>query len=143
MPVAFKNEKYKDKKRKQFNSQVESCSICIDNAVQLGGRILQLLIMLADYSNDNCIICTIDGKFADNKQQLADILGVSVSNDTLADMIHKDIIKKMKVGNMKVYVINPYILYKGSTVSPDIYMGFSKSKYRYVYSDDYYEEVLT
>lgn len=142
MPVEFINEKYKEKKRKQLNSQVNSCQVCIDNAIQLEARVLQLLFVFAENSNSDGIICDINGKFADNKKKLADVIPVSVNNDTLKDMMRKEIIKKIKIGNMKVYVINPFILHKGRTVSPDIYMAFGKSKYRYVYSENYYEEVL-
>lgn len=142
MPVEFKNEKYKEKKRKQVNSQVDSCTVCIDNVIQLEPRALQLLFVLAENSNSECVICDINGKFADKKQQLADVLNVSVNNDTLADMMRKDVIRKIKFGNMRVYVINPFILYKGRTVHPDVYMAFGNSKFRYVYSENYYEEVL-
>ena len=142
MPVEFKNEKYKEKKRKQINTHVESCTVCIDNLVQLEARVQQLLFMLAESSNSDCIIYDTNGKFSDTKQQLADVLNVSVNNDTLTYMLRKGVVKKIKVGNMRVYVINPYILHKGRTVSPDIYMGFGNSKYRYVYSENYYEEVL-
>ena len=142
MPVAFKNEKYKEKKRKQINSQVGGCTVCIDNANQIEARALQLLFLLADSSNADCLICDINGKFADTKQKVADILDVSINNDTLTDMMRENIIKKIKVGNMRVYAINPFILHKGRTVSPDIYMAFGNSKFRYVYSENYYEEVL-
>lgn len=142
MPEAFRNERYKEKKRKQINSQVDSCSVCIDNAVMLEARVLQLLFVLAENSNAECVICDINGRFADTKQQLADVLDVSINNDTLTDMIRKDIIRKIKFGNMRVYVINPFILHKGRTVHPDVYMAFGNSKFRYVYSENYYEEVL-
>lgn len=138
----FKNEKFKDRRRKHMNTQLESCVTCIDNVMKLSGTELSMLFTLACYANNENIILKNNGKYATCRSDVAMILNVSEGNKNLASMLRHKVISKIKYGNIKAYAINPYIIYKGKTVHPDVYMGFSKSEYRYVYGDDYYEEVL-
>ena len=142
MPEAFKKDKSKQAKRKTINQNVESCTFCLEHIDDFTDHQLKMILTASYYMNEKNMICDLDGMVIKTKVDLAKFLGVSVENDTLKELIHREAIRKVKIGVVWVYAVNPYIAHKGRTVAPELYMAFHKSKYRYVYKDDCYEEVL-
>lgn len=142
MLEAFKVDKLKEKKRKTINQNVDSCTLCLEHIDDFTEHQLKMILTASYYMNEKNMICGLDNMIIKTKVDLAKLFGVSVENDTLKELIHREAIRKVKIGAFWVYAVNPYITHKGRTVSPELYMAFHKSKYRYVYTDDCYEEVL-
>ena len=131
-----------NKKTKRMSPHVESATICIDNIMSLEEREMFLLFQILYNSDDNNIVRDEYGDFIYNLDDLSYILGLRPQNIILRNLNKKGAIKKIKFDRRYVYAVNPYVVYRGKTVSPSVYMEFNDSNFRYIYGEDYFEEVL-
>lgn len=133
---------HKDKKRKHISNHVESATVCIDNILNLSEREVFLLFRILYNSDGNNIIRNIYGDIVTRIDDVGEIIGLCPQNEALRNLKQKNVLKKIKYNKIYVYAINPYVAHRGRSVDPEVYMGFSNTSYRYVYGEDYFEEVL-
>lgn len=138
----YEKDKPKEKKPKHINKCVESCILNLDAMVRLTPNQMQIMLYFMYLCNKDNVICNEEGMAATNIKDLSLILKCHEENPSLRDIIKKDIIRKVYIKNAKVYAVNPYIAQKTKNVQADVYLPFNDSKWRYTYSDNYYEEVL-
>lgn len=131
----------KGKKRKHFSNHIDAARICVDNINDLSAIGIELIFKIAQISDRNNVIRDDDGYTIQSISDIARTLGVSMGT-AFKELNSKGVIKKIKYGREKAYVLNPYIIHKDSSVIPEIYVEFKDSQYRYVYGEDYFEEVL-
>lgn len=131
----------KNKKKKHLSHHVDSARVCVDNILDLSAQGIDLLFKIIQITDKNNVIRDDDGNSMQSLVAIAKLINVP-HGKTFTELSTKGVFKKIRLGREKGYVVNPYIIHKDSSVSPDIYMEFKDSKYRYVYGEDYFEEVL-
>ena len=129
------------KKRKHLSPHIDSARVCVDNIMDLSTNGVGLLFKLAHIADKNNVLINDEGHGIGSMKEAAEVLGVP-NGAVFSELNSKGVIKRMKFNRHWVLVINPYILHKDASVSYEIYFAFKDSKYRYVYGDDYFEEVL-
>lgn len=130
------------RKFKRMSNHVDTAMVCLDNIRDLSPFCLELIFRISLYADDKNIIRNLDGGYIYTLNELAEMLGISHANESLNELSKKGVIKHIGRGREKRYVINPYVLYRGKSIDVAIYTAFKDSKYRYVYGEDYFEEVL-
>lgn len=128
--------------RKRINKRIEYGTLCFDNASDLTERELYLLIQIMYHVDNDNIIRNVYGESMTNIDDVSNVIGLRGQNMVLRELTKKSVLKKLKFGRIYAYAVNPYVCYRGRSVHRDVYMGFKDSKYRYVYGEDYFEEVL-
>lgn len=131
----------KNKKRKHLSIHVDNARVCVDNILDLSASGIDLLFKIIQVTDKNNIIRDDNGNSMQSLVAVAKMINAPYGKN-FKELSSKGVFKKIKLGREKGYIVNPYIIHKDSSVAPEIYMEFKDSKYRYVYGEDYFEEVL-
>lgn len=129
-------------RRKRINNKVINATVCIENLKDLSARQLEILLSIIEICDRNNILRDMDGDAITNLDNVAAMIRLSAQNEPLKELSKKYVIRRCRVNGEWMYLLNPYIAYVGSSVMPEVYMAFKETKYRYVYGEDYFEEVL-